>query len=90
MNIKIGENKYEIKKSDKPYKKLMVVKFNNKPVKVHFGASGYEHYFDKTGILPKSLNHLDKKRRERYKKRHHKDDLKDPLSPGFLSMEILW
>jgi hypothetical protein len=86
MRLKIGNNKYQIELSDKPNKKLMMVK----PKKVYFGATGYEHYYDKTGLLPKSLNHNDTKRRDNYRARHKNDKLNDPTSAGFLSRYVLW
>ena len=64
MKVKIG--KYEYEKSTKKGKKLMV-KVNNKTI--HFGNINYQHFKDKTGLLPKSLNHGDKKRRDNYLKR---------------------
>jgi uncharacterized protein YdeI (YjbR/CyaY-like superfamily) len=54
---------YIFKKSDKPKYKLKVF---YKDKWIYFGANGYEHYFDKTGLLPKKLNHLDKERRRLY------------------------
>ena len=49
--------------------------------KTSFGAKGYESYLD----------HHDKERRERYRKRHHKDlQTNDPRRAGFLSFYLLW
>lgn len=46
-------------------KKLRVVfDLQGKQHTVTFGATNYEHYFDKTGLLPKSLNHKDPARRK--------------------------
>lgn len=90
--VKIGKYNYEL--SDKKDKKLMVI-VNNK--KIHFGQKGYEHFFDKTRLLNKSLNHKDEKRRERYLKRSKgikdkKGNLtyKNPESANFHSIKILW
>lgn len=52
----------------------------NKEKTVKFGAKGYEDY----------TIHKDEERKERYIKRHAKDNLTDPLSAGALSMFILW
>lgn len=90
--VKIG--KYEYFLSEKKDKKLMVI-VNNK--KIHFGQKGYEHFFDKTGLLDKKLNHKDEQRRERYLKRSKgiKDKngnltYKNPESANFHSINILW
>lgn len=54
-------------------KKLRVVfDLHGKQHTVNFGAVGYEHYFDKTGLLPKSLNHKDPTRRKAYFERFNK------------------
>lgn len=52
--------------------------------KVHFGQKGYRDFTlvkDKKEALAA---------RERYRQRHARDKLKDPFSPGALSMTILW
>jgi hypothetical protein len=48
--------------------------------KVSFGATGYEDY----------TTHRDKARRERYRTRHKRDNITNPLYPGFWSWHILW
>jgi len=55
----------------------------NRKKTVKFGGYGYYDYttFDKS---------IREERKERYIKRHAKDNLTDPLSPGALSMYILW
>ena len=92
MKVKIG--KYEYEKSTKKGKKLMV-KVNNKTI--HFGNINYQHFKDKTGLLPKSLNHGDKKRRDNYLKRsksikNKKKELTylNPESANYHSVRILW
>ena len=92
MKVKIG--KYEYEKSTKKGKKLMV-KVNNKTI--HFGNINYQHFKDKTGLLPKSLNHGDKKRRDNYLKRSKsiKNKIKqltylNPESANYHSVRILW
>ena len=90
--IKIG--KFEYKKSTRKNKKLSVV-VDDKTI--HFGDSNSEHYFDKTGLLDKNLNHNNNKRRENYLRRakgikNKQGDLtwKDPTSPNYHSIRILW
>jgi hypothetical protein len=87
-----GEFDYEI--SNLPDKKLMT-KVNGKTV--HFGAAGYQHYHDRTGLLPVALNHGDEKRRKSYLARSGGIKLgsgklakDDPSSPTFHAREILW
>ena len=82
---------YTIKKSDRPDKKLMAVYTKNgKPTKIYFGDPNFQHYFDKTGLLPKELNHNDKERRRLYRARHEPiTNFKEP-SASLLSWHILW
>jgi len=47
---------------------------------VHFGSSLHDNY----------TIHKDEDRKKRYKIRHKNDNLENPLSPGALSMFILW
>jgi hypothetical protein len=90
--VKIGKYNYEL--SDKAGKKLMTI-IDGK--KVHFGDISMEHFFDKTKLLPKKLNHGDKKRQKNYLTRsagikNKKGQLtKDiPSSPNYHSRRILW
>lgn len=75
-------------------KKLMTL-VNGK--RVHFGNKNYSHFFDKTGLLPKSSNHLDKTRRQSYLARS--GGIKDktgaltannPKSANYHAIKILW
>ena len=59
----------------------------NKEKKVSFGASSYNDYIIYNKITTKEEAD---KHKERYIKRHAKDNLTDPLSAGALSMYILW
>lgn len=75
-------------------KKLMV---NVNGKWIHFGNSNYQHFFDKTGLLDKKLNHKDIKRRLRYLKRakgikynNGKFTYSDINSPNYHSINILW
>jgi hypothetical protein len=56
---------------------------------VHFGDKRYKHYKDQIGYY-KSLDTNDLKQRERYRKRHAKDNIDDPKSPGFWAWHYLW
>jgi len=92
MSKKIGKYVYE--RSTAKNKKLMTI-VNGK--KVHFGDIRLEHFKDKSGLLPKNLNHGDKKRQESYLKRSsgikRKDGTltkDDPTSPNYHSRRILW
>ena len=83
---------YTITKSNKPEKKLMATYVNPDTKRlntIHFGGAGFEHYFDRTGLLDKKLNHKDPERRKRYKERHRNDNLEQPSS-GLLSWHLLW
>jgi hypothetical protein len=79
-------------------KKLRVVfDLHGKQHTVNFGAVGYEHYYDKTCLLPKSLNHKDAARRKQYFERHNKivdksghKVISNPLSPSYWSARYLW
>ena len=90
--VKVGKYNYEL--STAKGKKLMVV-VNGKLI--HFGQKGYEHFKDKTGLLPKSLNHNDPERRKSYRSRTAKITNKDgsltatdPNSANYHSRKILW
>ena len=85
---------YKYYVSDKPDKKLMV-DVNGK--RLYFGATGYEQYKDKTGLLNPDSNHLDKARRNRYLMRAKKITDKEgnltylnPESSNYHAVNILW
>jgi hypothetical protein len=79
-------------------KKLRVVfHLHGKQHTVNLGVVGYEHYYDKTGLLPKSLNDKDPTRRKAYFERHNKivdrqghKVINDPLSPSYWTARYLW
>ena len=74
--------KVVIKKSTNPKKKYMAI-FTDKDIKktTHFGASGMSDY----------TKHNDKERKERYLKRHKKNENWDKyMTAGSLSRYILW
>ena len=90
--VKVGKYNYEL--STAKGKKLMTV-VNGKII--HFGAKNMEHFKDKTGLLPKSLNHGDKERRKNYLTRTAK--IKDgkgkltkdnPNSANYHARRVLW
>jgi hypothetical protein len=92
QKAKIGA--YTYMKSTRRGKKLMTVVDGKQ---VHFGQIGYQHFKDATGLLPKSQNHGDQKRRQNYltrtaKIKNKKGQLtKDlPSSPNFHARKILW
>lgn len=91
--VKVGKYNYEL--STRKGKKLMTVVDDGKII--HFGADGMEHFFDKTGLLDKKLNHGDKERRKSYLQRTAR--IKDgkgnltkdnPNSSNYHSRKVLW
>ncbi len=97
--VKVG--RYDYQKSNKPDKKLVVVvEHKGKKKTIHFGNTkppANEHFFDRTGLLPKNLNHKDSKRRKNFRDRMSGIKLKDgsraidnPLSPAYHALRILW
>lgn len=90
---KVGKYTYYL--STRKDKKLMVNPDGKKWL--HFGQKGYDHFFDKTGLLPTSMNHNDKTRRESYLTRAQgiRDKQKqltanNPLSSNYHAIKILW
>jgi hypothetical protein len=97
--VKVG--KYDYHKSTRKDKKLMVNV--DRPTGgmtwIHFGGdpSSATHYFDKTGLLDKKLNHKDKKKRAAWIARHSAIKTKDgkrvidnPYSAAYHSLRVLW
>jgi len=92
MSKKIGKYTYFL--SDKKNKKLSVIVDG---VRIDFGSALYQNYFDKTYLLDKSYNHLDKERRRLYllrakgiKDKEGNLTYLNPLSPNFHSVRVLW
>ena len=90
--VKIGKYDYII--STNPSKKLMVL-VDRKVI--HFGDSKYQHFKDKTGLLPKSMAHGDKARRDNYLRRTANitnklgQKTKDlPSSANYHARKVLW
>jgi len=89
--VKIG--KYDYEKSTRKDKKLMTT-VNGKTI--HFGNPNYQQFKDKTEIWSK-LDHNDTQRRKNYlarakgiKNKAGKLTYKDPLSPNYHAVNILW
>lgn len=88
--------RYKIELSDRPAKKYMAVFDNGK--KIYFGSSQYAQYRDSTPLKAYShLDHNDSNRREKYRKRHEKIQLKDgryayqvKYTPAWFSYKFLW
>jgi hypothetical protein len=66
-------------RKDKKYVSIIVS--DGKVKTVQFGASGYEDF----------TTHKDENRKEKYIKRHQKnEDWDDPYKPGFWAKNLLW
>lgn len=94
VKVKTPKGTFDYFLSDRKDKKLKVLIDSQW---VHFGQFPYEHYFDKTGLLDKKLNHNDIKRKKMYLKRatyitdkHHNMTAEDIRSPNYHSINILW
>lgn len=75
----------------KKYDAILKNKKDGKEVRVPYGARGYTHYRDSTGLgLYSKFDHNDKKRRELYRARHKVFLREGYYSPGFFSMVYLW
>ena len=66
--------------SNKRYKAVFYDDNGDKIKTTQFGDKRYENY----------TIHKDDKRKELYRKRHHKDNIDDPMSAGALSWWLLW
>lgn len=56
---------------------------------IYFGNKHYEQYHDKIGHYS-DLDHYDKVRRQRYRKRHSNDFINDPNYAGYYAWRYLW
>lgn len=80
------------RKSKTKHKKYDAILENRKTKKlkyVPFGAIGYIHFRDLTG-LNLYPTHNDPKRRKLYRERHKKDLKAGYYSPGYFSYHIIW
>ena len=84
----------EFKKSNmknKKYAAILEHKSSKRKKTINFGDCRYKQYKDTTGLgLYSHKDHLDKKRRDAYKLRHHKDIRDGEFSAGYFSMNFLW
>ena len=78
----------KITPKNKKYSIYVISKKGN-PKIIHFGDTRYQQYKDKLGRYS-SLDHLDKKRRAKYRKRHSNDNINNPNYPGYWSYHKLW
>ena len=94
--LKLKGEQYEVKRSDKPDKKLMV-KCDGKWV--HFGARGMKSWGNApfASLLPESEKHYDPERRKRYlaratkiKKKDGSLAIDDKCSPNYFAVFSLW
>ena len=78
--------------SNKKYDCILINKITGRQSKISFGAKKYQQYKDTTKLgLYSHLDHLDKKRRDRYRKRHYGEgDINKKYSAGYLSWHFLW
>ena len=89
--VKVG--RYDYKKSTSKGKKLMVI-VDGKTI--HFGDNKMGHFKDRTGIW-KSKDHGDSERRKSFisrskgiKKKDGSFAWKDPSSPAYHALRVLW
>jgi hypothetical protein len=79
----------------KKYRAILQNKKTGRLVKIDFGGvkkdgTPYTQYKDTTGLgLYSDYDHLDKKRRARYRKRHKVNSIK-PFSANYFSWFFLW
>ena len=84
--VRVGKFDYQL--SSRKGKKLMTV-VDGKTI--HFGDSNFQQFFDKTGLLPKKMNHMDARRRKNYLARAKGiTGWKDPDTANYHAIRILW
>ena len=66
--------------SNKRYKEIFYTDEGKKIKTTQFGDKRYDNF----------TIHKDKKRKDLYRKRHHKDKIDDPMTAGSLSWYLLW
>lgn len=78
------------KTKGKKYDALLMNKKTKRNKTVPFGAKGYEHYEDSTGLgLYSHLDHKDKQRRRNFMKRHN-SNAKHKFSSAWFAKKFLW
>lgn len=66
-------------RKDKKYSAIIID--DGKPKTIHFGATGYDDF----------TTHKDEDRRQKYEKRHQKNEnWDDPTKAGFWAKNLLW
>ena len=79
------------KNPNKKYDAILKNKLTKKQVRVPFGSTGYQQYNDTTGLgLYSKFNHLDKKRRSNYRKRHLHNIDPEYYSSALFAFYRLW
>ena len=79
------------KRRNKKYDAVLKKVGRGNVIRIPFGDERYQQYEDTTGLGEYThLDHLDKKRRISYMKRHSGFIQKDFYSPGYYSMKYLW
>jgi hypothetical protein len=74
----------------KKYDAILKNKTTGRTKTVPFGALGYQHYKDSTGLgLYSSKNHLDKERRKNFRSRHGAN-AKRKYSSAYFAYKYLW
>ncbi len=69
--------------------RVKIIRKGQRDKTIQFGDRRYQQYQDKTPLkLYASKNHLDKKRRTNYRKRHNYK--KPRYSPGWFALKYLW
>ena len=90
---------YVYQRSSRKNKKLMVhvQTPQGQSQWVHFGDSRHEHFYDRTGLLPQSLNHYDPLRRRLFlaRSKHMRDGdgvltADNPSSANYHARRVLW
>jgi hypothetical protein len=89
MSKKLYEPFYDQNITPNNKKYSVYVMGKKKPKLIHFGQIGYEQYKDKIGRYS-AYDHLDKKRRLNYRKRHKGDKINDKNSAGYWAWHKLW
>lgn len=77
------------KTKNKKYDAILVHKQTKREKRVPFGDSRYDQYKDRALGHYKSKDHLDKKRRDAYRRRHS-GELNNKFSSGYFAWKYLW
>lgn len=78
------------KRKHKKYTALVLNTKTNRIKRIHFGDRRYQHYRDRTPLKKfQHLDHLDRKRRIRFRKRFQKMSQRE-FSPAYFALKYLW